>query len=100
MQLYRPFYSQTFPKFKLFLCKNADCDEEVISFLQISFSKVLGNVSKEIGLPLQTQDFTPFYEMLLMLTICPLIYENYLMTALCILLKTHKSEEFKMAEVT
>jgi hypothetical protein len=35
-----------------------------------------------------------------MLTICPLIYENYLVTVLCILLKMHKSEEFKMAEVT
>ena len=73
MQLNRPFYSQTFPKFKLFLCKNADCVYEIASLLQISFSKAFGNVSKETGLPLQLQDFASFYEMLLMLTICPLV---------------------------
>jgi len=88
MQLYRLFYPQTFPKFKLFLCKNADCVEEITSLLHIRSSKVFGNVSKEIGLPLQMRK--PFYETLLMLTICPIIYENYLMTALCILLQTHK----------
>ena len=53
MQLYRPSYSQTFPKFKLFMCKTAACVEEITSLLHKSFSKVFGNVNKEIGLPLQ-----------------------------------------------
>jgi hypothetical protein len=98
MQLTDLFYSQTFLKFKLFLCKDADCTEEITSLLHVKFLKSIrkcqqSNTSAFKDATLYTLlwkafnvDNLPTYLKKKKKT------SKNLVTALCIPLKTNKSE--------